>query len=82
MEGGERLALQLQRLLVRRRFGPMVLMLTDGRRVPLSNREEVRVRRALGTIEVTTRGDVQDILFEDLLAIELRPRSQSEVPKM
>lgn len=82
MESGERLALQLQRLLVRRRFGAMVLLLTGGRRVPLSNREEVRVHRALGTIEVTTRGDVRDILFEDLLAIELRPRSRPGVPKM
>lgn len=69
---GERLARQLRRLLFRGRLGPTTLWLKDGRRINVSN-PHVRVRRATGTIELTVRGDVQEILFEELLAIELRP---------
>lgn len=72
---GERLTRQLRRLLVRARFGPTVLWLCDGRRISVNKRQDVRVRRDSGTIELTARGDVQEILFEELLAIELRPRS-------
>jgi hypothetical protein len=72
---GERLANQLRRLLRRRRFGPLVLWLTDGRRVDVSSLDDIHVNRASGTIEVTMCGDVSEILSEELLAIELRPRS-------
>ncbi|MGE0480358.1 MAG: hypothetical protein AB7Q17_07795 [Phycisphaerae bacterium] len=73
--GGDRFAHQLLRLLARRRFGPLVLWLQDGRRIGIHDPQYVRVCRATGTIELTVRGDVQEILFEELLAIELRPRS-------
>ena len=73
--GGERLANQLWRLLNRRRFGPLVLWVLDGRRVDISSLDDIHVNRANGTIEVTIRGEVSEILFEELLAIELRPRS-------
>ena len=80
---GERLARQLRRLLARTRFGPMVLWLQDGRQIGVDRPGDVRVCRAAGTIEVTLRGDVQEILFEELLAIELRRRSavSAEVPQ-
>jgi len=74
METGERLARQLQCLLARGRFGPMVLILRGGRRVPVNNREAVRVCHAGSIIEVMIRGGAQEMLFEDLLAIECRPR--------
>lgn len=75
LTNGERLTLQLRRLLVRGRFGPMALWLRDGRRVNVRKPEDVRVHHASGTIDVTSRGDVSKILSEELLAIELRPRA-------
>ncbi len=72
---GERLANQLRRLLHRRPFGPLVLWLLDGRQVNVSSLDDIHVNRTSGTIEVTIRGDVSEILSEELLAIELRPRS-------
>jgi len=81
MENGARLARQLQRLLARGRFGSMVRILRDRRRIPVNSREDVRMRRASGTIASATRGDVQEILFEDLLAIELKPRAEPRKPE-
>lgn len=53
----------------------MVLWLEDSRRIDVNEPGDVRVRLAAGTIELALRGEVQEILFEELLAIELRPRS-------
>lgn len=53
----------------------MILRLKDGRRVGVNEPGHVRLRGAAGTIHVTVRGDVREILFEELLAIELRPRA-------
>lgn len=74
MENGERLARQLQRLLARSRFGPLVLILRDRRRIPVWHWDGICVHRAEGTIEITTPSEENEIPFEDLLAIELAPR--------
>lgn len=81
-ENGERLARQLCRLLARGRFSSMAIILRDRRRVPIRHRNEIRVRRARSTIEVATRGGVHEILFEDLLAVELKPRVRPTEPEM
>lgn len=53
----------------------MVLWFQDSRRIDVSEPGDVRVRRAAGTIELAMRGEIHEILFEELLAIESRPRS-------
>lgn len=74
IEVGERLALQLRRLLARGRFGPIALILRDHRRIRVKEWDGIRVHRAEGTIEISTQDKVSEIPFEDLLAIELAPR--------
>ena len=58
----------------RPRFGPLVLCVSGGSRAGVNKGAGVCRRRARGTIEGTARSDAQGILFEDLLAFELRPR--------
>jgi hypothetical protein len=52
----------------------MVLWLRGGGRVDVLQPPDVRIDRDSGTIAVAMPGGTQEILFEDLLAIELRPR--------
>lgn len=73
MEMGERPGRQLQRLPARSRFGSMVLIPRDRRRIPLKKRDGIRVHFAEGTIEISTHDGRSEKRFEDLLAIELAP---------
>lgn len=81
MISGERLARQLRRLLAKRRFGPMVLRLHDGRRVPIRRPNDVCVDLASGTITVTTLEAECEVLFEELVAIELRRCASTEATR-
>ncbi len=71
---GALLAGSLQRLLVCDRFGPMTLWLRGGVRVDVWERQNVHLDCDGGTITVALPGGAQELLIEDLLSIELRPR--------
>lgn len=72
----DQLIRQLRRLLVAGRFGPLVLHLRGGRRVSVDRRENIRLSRDNGTIVVATSDCTTALLFEDLVAIELPPRTK------
>ena len=68
--------------LVLLRRGRLVLVrvrLRDGDLLQVTAPEAVQVRRGRDTITIPTSGGVREIFFQDLLAVEWRPRSAAVI---
>lgn len=75
MTNQDQLALKLNRFLARRRFGPLVLWFSSRRHFDIDDPADVRIDFVGGTITISRFGDAWELLFEELQAIELLPRT-------
>lgn len=82
LENTRLLIRQLRRLLARSRSRPIALLLRGGYRVELGEDDHVSVRRAIGTIEIAKHGGAFRVPADELLAIELCPRSRRQLESM